>query len=87
MDEFDSEIGLKRLVAAHANDSKCPLGGGLDRHENIGDGHLGRDGFANIMSHSAFAEVPLLLEVPGYDDEGPDKANVDALKAIRAEIA
>jgi deoxyribonuclease-4 len=87
MDEFDREIGVERLVAVHANDSKCPLGGGLDRHENIGDGHLGTDGFATIMSHAAFADVPFLLEVPGYGDEGPDKANVDALKAIRAEIA
>ena len=87
MDEFDREIGVERLVAVHANDSKCPLGGGLDRHENIGEGHLGNDGFATIMSHPAFAEVPFLLEVPGYDDEGPDKANVDALKAIRGEIA
>jgi deoxyribonuclease-4 len=60
---------------------------GIDRHENIGDGHLGADGFANIMSHAAFAEVPFLLEVPGYDDEGPDKPNVEALKAIRASVA
>ena len=87
MAEFDREIGVERLVAVHANDSKCALGGGLDRHENIGDGHLGNDGFATIMSHPAFAEVPFLLEVPGYGDEGPDKASVDALKAIRAEIA
>lgn len=86
MDEFDREIGLDRLVAVHANDSKCALGGGLDRHENIGDGHLGRDGFANIMSHKAFADIPFLLEVPGYDDEGPDRANVDILKAVRATV-
>ncbi|HET9476961.1 MAG TPA: deoxyribonuclease IV [Dehalococcoidia bacterium] len=86
MDEFDREIGLERLVAVHANDSKCALAGGRDRHENIGDGHLGRDGFANIMSHAAFAEVPFLLEVPGYEDQGPDKPNVDALKAVRAAV-
>jgi deoxyribonuclease-4 len=86
MDEFDREVGLDRLVAVHANDSKSPLGGGLDRHENIGDGQIGREGFANILSHPAFADVPFLLEVPGYDDKGPDKANVDTLKAIRDEV-
>jgi deoxyribonuclease-4 len=86
MDEFDREVGLDCLVAVHANDSKSPLGGGLDRHENIGDGHIGRDGFANILSHPAFADVPFLLEVPGYDDHGPDKPNVDTLKAIREEV-
>lgn len=86
MDEFDREIGIERLVAVHANDSKCALAGGLDRHENIGDGHLGRDGFANIMSHAAFADVPFLLEVPGYEDQGPDQPNVDALKTVRAAV-
>jgi deoxyribonuclease-4 len=86
MEEFDREVGIERLVAVHANDSKCGLGGGLDRHENIGDGQLGREGFANIMSHAAFRDVPFLLEVPGLDNEGPDKANVDALKAVRASL-
>jgi deoxyribonuclease-4 len=86
MEEFDREVGLSRLAAVHANDSKVELAGGRDRHENIGDGYIGRDGFANIISHPAFADVPFLLEVPGYDDSGPDKLNVDALKSIRAEV-
>jgi len=86
MEEFDREVGLECLVAVHANDSKCELAGGIDRHENIGDGHIGRDGFANIISHPAFRDVPFLLEVPGYEDRGPDKANVEALKEIRASV-
>jgi len=86
MEEFDSEVGLDRLVAVHANDSKCPLGGGVDRHENIGEGYIGRDGFENILAHPAFAEVPFLLEVPGYEKQGPDKPNVDALKEIWQEL-
>ncbi len=84
MAEFDEEIGLERLAAVHANDSKVELGGGLDRHENIGEGHIGRDGFTNLLSHAAFADVPFLLEVPGFDDSGPDKANLDVLKELRA---
>ena len=87
MEEFDREIGLERLAAVHANDSKCPLGGGLDRHENIGVGYLGKDGFATIMAHPAFADVPFLLEVPGYENEGPDEPNVDTLKAIRISLS
>ena len=85
MAEFDKEIGLERLVAVHANDSKMPLGGAMDRHANIGEGHIGRDGFVNILSHPAFAELPFLLEVPGMDDSGPDKPNVDILKGLRDE--
>jgi len=86
MTEFQEEIGLANLVAVHANDSKCPLGGGVDRHENIGEGYIGRDGFANIMEHAVFQEVPFLLEVPGFANQGPDKENVDILKAIRASL-
>jgi deoxyribonuclease-4 len=83
--EFDEAIGIERLAAVHANDSKPPLGGGLDRHENIGEGQIGRDGFVNIMSHKAFADVPFLLEVPGFDNEGPDARNVAILKELRTE--
>jgi deoxyribonuclease-4 len=86
IDEFDREIGLGLLRAVHANDSKKALGSAVDRHDNIGDGLIGRAGFVNIMSHSAFRNVPFYLEVPGYSDAGPDKPNVDALKEIRAEL-
>lgn len=86
MDEFAREIGLENLVAVHANDSKVPLGAGIDRHENIGHGHIGLDGFRVIMSHPAFRDVPFLLEVPGFDNEGPDAENVAILKQIRDEV-
>ena len=88
MDEFDAEIGLSRLVAVHANDSKIELGGGVDRHENIGEGHIGLGGFETIMSHPAFREVPFLLEVPGFDpkSKGPDKPNVDRMLELRARV-
>jgi deoxyribonuclease-4 len=87
MAEFDTDIGLERLVAVHANDSKIPLGGVVDRHANIGEGHIGRDGFVNIFSHAAFADVPFLLEVPGFEDKGPDKQNVDILKELRTRAS
>lgn len=87
MEEFGREIGLERLRAVHANDSKMPLGGVRDRHENIGDGHIGYDGFRVVMSHPAFADVPFLLEVPGIADKGPDAENIARLKRIRAEIS
>ncbi len=83
--EFDGEIGLDNLVAVHANDSKIPLAGVRDRHENIGEGYIGRDGFRRIMAHPAFAEVPFVIEVPGFGKKGPDKENLDILKEIREE--
>ena len=86
MDEFDREIGLAKLVAVHANDAKVELGSGVDRHENIGDGYIGIAGFEVIMGHAAFRDVPFVLEVPGPDKKGPDKENLDRLKAVRDEL-
>lgn len=86
MEEFEREIGVDRLVAVHANDSKMPLGGVRDRHENIGEGEIGLDGFRTIMQHAAFRDVPFLLEVPGFEGNGPDAENVARLKAIRDSL-
>ena len=86
MEEFGKEVGLENLVAVHANDSKAPLGSGVDRHENIGQGHIGTSGFEAIMGHPAFRDVPLLLEVPGYDGKGPDKENLNTLFALRQKL-
>jgi deoxyribonuclease-4 len=89
MNEFDAAIGFEKLLVVHANDSLMELGGNRDRHENIGQGFIGDDGFKAILGHSAFAEVPFLLEVPGYptDDSekgnGPDLQNVNHLKKLR----
>ena len=87
MDEFDRRIGLDRLVVVHANDAKVELGSGVDRHENIGEGYIGLDGFEVIMGHEAFRDVPFVLEVPGPDKKGPDKDNLDRLKSIRERLA
>lgn len=86
MAEFDREIGFGRLAAVHANDTKQPIGTFRDRHENIGDGHIGYEGFRTLMAHPAFREVPFLLEVPGMDGKGPDAKNVQRLKKLRKEL-
>ena len=87
MEQFDSHIGLDRLVVVHANDAKVEMGSGVDRHDNIGEGHIGIEGFEVIMGHDAFKDVPFILEVPGPDKKGPDKDNVDRLKTIRSRLA
>ena len=80
--EIEATVGFERLAAVHANDSKTPLGAQVDRHENIGEGHIGPEGFARFLQHPAFADVPMLLEVPGFDKKGPDRANVDRLRQL-----
>jgi deoxyribonuclease-4 len=91
MVQLDATIGAANIAAVHLNDSKTPLGAGRDLHENIGEGHIGRAGFEAMLVHPAFADVPLLLEVPGFKldgaGKGPDKPNIDLVKEIRAAAA
>jgi len=88
MDVLEREIGAKHVAAVHCNDSKTELGAGRDLHENIGEGKIGRAGFEALMARRELADVPFLLEVPGYKidgaGKGPDKPNIDLLKEIRA---
>jgi deoxyribonuclease-4 len=81
---LDAAWGFARLTMLHLNDSKTPLGSNRDRHENIGDGELGRDAFAAIVGHPAFADLPGILEVPGFAGDGPDAANVAILRELQA---
>ena len=86
LDELDAGPGSANVVAVHANDSKRVCGSGVDRHDNIGDGFIGEEGFAAIMGDPAFAEVPFFLEVPGFEGRGPDQRNIDILKKIREQV-
>ncbi len=83
MAEFDREIGVDNLIAVHANDSKTPRGSGKDRHENIGWGTIGIDGFRTLLAHQTFKRATWLLEVPGFEGGGPDRLNVRILRALR----
>ena len=86
IDLIDSTIGLDRVPVFHANDSKIPLGGRVDRHENIGQGKIGADAFRRILTHprlGAALDVGLtgrafVLETP-IDQPGDDRRNVAKL--------
>lgn len=69
MRDFDRAIGLGRLTVFQLNDSKGPFGCRVDRHEDIGKGHIGKAGFALLMNDRRFETRPMALETPG-DDEG-----------------
>ena len=81
-EEIEKEIGLKNVILFHLNDSKVDLGEKKDRHENIGDGFVGSKGFKALLRDSDFKNTHSVLEVPGLEGGGPDKANIDRLKAI-----
>ncbi len=73
---------LERLVVIHANDAKDPFGSGRDRHENIGEGRIGIKGMNIFITQSQFLSLPKILEVPGFEDQGPDAKNIKRLKAL-----
>lgn len=86
IDVIESTIGLERVPVFHANDSKIPLGGRVDRHENIGEGKIGAEAFRRILTHPRLgASSPegltgraFLLETP-IDQPGDDRRNVAKL--------
>jgi deoxyribonuclease-4 len=82
IEEFETEVGFDWLYAIHANDSKTPLGSRKDRHENIGKGYIGEDGFRRLLNHPKLRKYPWILEVPGFEDHGPDKKNIDILRRL-----
>jgi deoxyribonuclease-4 len=69
---LDRALGLDNVPMFHANDSKGALGSHLDRHANIGDGHIGLDGFRRILNHPHLADKAFILETPA-DDGGAER--------------
>lgn len=63
-DAFDGAVGLKRLVAFHLNDSKEPCGTRVDRHDALGQGHLGAGFFRVLMNDRRFDRCSGYLETP-----------------------
>lgn len=66
---FDQIVGADRLRAIHLNDSKNPIEAHKDRHELLGEGHIGKDALAAVIRHPRLQGKPFILETPN-DDAG-----------------
>jgi deoxyribonuclease IV len=84
MAQFDGVIGLERIEAFHFNDSKGELGSKKDRHDLIGKGFIGADGFRNFMRDSRFEGKPALLETEKGDDLEEDRIAIALLRSLAA---
>jgi deoxyribonuclease-4 len=82
MEAFDEHIGLDLLRCFHFNDSKFDLGSRKDRHEHIGKGFIGLDGFRNIINDARFQQVPMILETPKSKDLHEDVENLAVLRSL-----
>jgi len=74
-------LGLEAIPVIHANDSKAPLGSRRDRHEHIGRGYIGKQGFRRILNHPRLRSKAFILETP-IERDGDDRRNLETLKNL-----
>jgi deoxyribonuclease IV len=79
--DADRILGLENVPVMHANDSKGELGSHVDRHENIGQGYIGLDGFRRILTHPKLRSKAFILETP-VEKDGDDQRDLDTLKSL-----
>ena len=95
-DAFERLVGIGRLKAFHANDSKKPRASRVDRHEHIGHGCLGEEPFRRLLHDARFTGLPLLIETEKSPASGRagaivvdplDARNLDTLRRLRVHAA
>ena len=79
--QFDELVGIRNLRAVHLNDAKGDRGSALDRHEHVGMGFIGEEGFRRILHTPAFAKVPLICETP-VDERRDDRGNIAKVREL-----
>ena len=82
IDELEQEVGLEWVRFFHLNDSKKELGSRVDRHEHIGKGMIGLEGFRHLVNDPRFAHLPMTLETPKGDDLDEDRENLEILRSL-----
>ena len=81
-DEFNKVIGIQRLKVFHVNDSIKDLGSRVDRHQHIGEGKIGIEGFRLLMNDSRWVKIPKILETPKEEGTAKDRKNLKVLKNL-----
>jgi deoxyribonuclease-4 len=81
-DAIDELELWESLRVIHVNGSRDPYASGRDRHANLGEGHLPLEDIEEFLNGEGMGEYPLMLEVPGFDGDGPDAENVEILKGM-----
>ena len=83
LSEFDRIVGLERLYLIHLNDSKKDLAGRVDRHEHIGQGKIGKEGFEAIMTEPRLRNIAKIIETPKKEGgKDWDRVNLDLLRSF-----
>jgi deoxyribonuclease IV len=85
LDQFQDCIGRELLMLIHLNDCKGAIGSHLDRHEHIGLGQIGEEGFRAILCHPDLADLTMILETP-VDARRDDRGNLDVARRLASGI-
>lgn len=81
LEELEREVGLEEVLCVHTNDSKKELGSRVDRHEHIGRGCLGLDGFRRLVNDRRFEKSPMILELP--PENNMNRVNLSVLRKLQ----
>jgi deoxyribonuclease-4 len=79
---FDQHVGLQRLKVIHLNDSLKDLGSRVDRHQHIGEGKIGLEGFRLLMNDKRWEKIPKILETPKEGGTAKDIENLNLLRNL-----
>lgn len=79
--QLDKIVGLDRLKLIHLNDTKDKFASRRDRHEHIGKGEIGLEGFSRIVNDRRLKDIPFILETP-KDSDKADKLNLTIVRKL-----
>lgn len=82
LERIEEAIGFERVAAIHLNDSKTEAGSRVDRHAHIGEGTIGAEGFAALLSDPRVRRLPGILETPPGDDWAWTRIDLARLRAL-----
>ena len=77
--EVEKQLGTRRVLGLHLNDSKVPFASRVDRHYHLGEGHIGLETFRWIVEDPRWARTPKVLETPKGEDMREDVVNLGKL--------
>lgn len=84
IEEAEREIGVRRILMFHFNDTQVALGASRDRHWHIGEGNIGFEGFRSLLAHPELRDKTAILETPGSDED--DLRNMQTILAIQKGV-
>ncbi|MFO0416169.1 MAG: deoxyribonuclease IV [Pseudomonadota bacterium] len=85
IDEVERELNLDKVWSIHLNDSKTALASKKDRHENIGDGLIGRAALEATFTHPKLSSIPFILETPALESLDGARSEIEKLRGFIGE--